>query len=161
MDTEIGDAGRAPQEEPPLEGAPPPSGSNDAELEELRRVRRALGKMNQGIENIQHQMKYFNSNVVQTTQLLDLWVRVLSQATHNQGFLLSEDWQGGSMDTARHSGLVERDARRRQEAERQARELELRREQELAEARERERLRAEQHAAMAEAAGTNAPGARP
>ncbi|KAJ2714125.1 hypothetical protein H4R19_001888 [Coemansia spiralis] len=149
MDTELGDAGHAP-----------PLASDDAELEELRRVRRALGKMNQGIENVQRQMKYFNSSVGQTTQLLDLWVQVLSQATHNQGFLLDEDWQGGSMDTARLNDLVQRDARRRQDAERHTREQELRKERELAEARERERQRAE-NAAMAETAAAKAPGQRP
>ncbi|KAJ1734173.1 hypothetical protein LPJ61_001211 [Coemansia biformis] len=130
----------------------PELGAADAELEELRRVRRALGKMNQGMENVQRQMKYFNSSVGQATQLLDIWVRVLSQATHNQAFLLNEEWQGGSMDTVRLNDLVQRDTRRQQEEERQAREIELRREREreLAEARERDRQRAELATAAAE-----------
>ncbi|KAJ1747889.1 hypothetical protein LPJ79_004939 [Coemansia sp. RSA 1821] len=115
----------------------------DVELEELRRVRRALSKMNQGIENMQHQMKYFNSNVSQTTQLLDLWVRVLSQTVHSQSFLLNEEWHGSSMDSARLNDLVQRDLRRQEEAERMAREAELRREHELAQAREQENKRAE------------------
>ncbi|KAJ2455375.1 hypothetical protein EV183_000911 [Coemansia sp. RSA 2336] len=115
----------------------------DVELEELRRVRRALSKMNQGIENMQQQMKYFNSNVSQTTQLLDLWVRVLSQTVHSQSFLLNEEWHGSSVDSARLNDLVQRDLRRQEEAERVAREAELRREQELAQAREQEKKRAE------------------
>ncbi|KAJ2780892.1 hypothetical protein H4R18_003187 [Coemansia javaensis] len=145
-----GGSGRPETEEP--EAA-------SAELEELRRVRRALSKTTQGIENVQRQMKYFNNSVSQTTQLLDIWVRVLSQAAHNQAFLLNEDWQGGSMDTAKLNDLIERDLRRRQEAERQAREAALRREQELAEARERERHRAELAAAAA-AAEAARPGLR-
>ncbi|KAJ2300045.1 hypothetical protein IWW54_006394 [Coemansia sp. RSA 2705] len=120
-----------------------PSEAADAELEELRRVRRALSKMNQGIENVQQQIKYFNSNVSQTTQLLDIWVRVLSQTMHNQRFLLNEDWQGSSMDAAKLDGLIQRDIQRQEAVERQAREAELKREQELAEAREREKQRAE------------------
>ncbi|KAJ2815182.1 hypothetical protein IWW50_006902 [Coemansia erecta] len=132
----------------------------DAELEELRRVRRALSKMNQGIENVQHQMKYFNSNVSQTTQLLDIWVRVLSQTVHNQGFLQNEEWQGGSMDTAKLNDIIQRDIQRQEEAERQAREAELQREQEIAEAREREKKRAE-HALAVENAARQAPKVRP
>ncbi|KAJ2512262.1 hypothetical protein GGI11_004797 [Coemansia sp. RSA 2049] len=88
----------------------------DAELEELRRVRRALGKMNQGLENVQHQIKYFNSNVSQTTQLLDIWVRILSQTAHNHAFLSNEDWQGGGIDSAKLSDLARRDLERQQEA---------------------------------------------
>ncbi|KAJ2849629.1 hypothetical protein IWW36_002492 [Coemansia brasiliensis] len=124
----------------------------DVELEELRRVRRALSKMNQGIENMQYQMKYFNSNVSQTTQLLDIWVRVLSQTVHNQGFLLNEEWHGSSLDTAKLNDLIQRDIRRQEEAERLAHEAELRREQELAEAREQEKKRAEQALAAENAA---------
>ncbi|KAJ1819402.1 hypothetical protein LPJ60_003786 [Coemansia sp. RSA 2675] len=123
----------------------------DVELEELRRVRRALGKMNQGIENVQHQMKYFNSNVSQTTQLLDIWVRILSQTAHNQAFLSSGEWQGGRMDSAKLGDLVQRDLQRQEEAERKARDAEQKREQERAEARERERKRAELAAAAAAA----------
>ncbi|KAJ1942691.1 hypothetical protein GGF37_002998 [Kickxella alabastrina] len=122
----------------------------DTELEELRRVRRALSKMNQGIENVQHQMKYFNSNVSQTTQLLDIWVRILSQTAHNKAYMANEDWHGGSMDTAKLNDLAQRDRQREEEAERRAMELEERHERERGEARERERRRAE--AVEAEAA---------
>ncbi|KAJ2595851.1 hypothetical protein H4R99_005175 [Coemansia sp. RSA 1722] len=121
----------------------------DDELDELRRVRRSLGKLNQGLETVQHQMKYFNSNVSQTTQLLDIWVRILSQTAHNQMFLANNEWQGGSMDTAKLGDLVERDRVRIEEKERRAREEVVLRERQVAEARERERLRAE--VAMAEA----------
>ncbi|KAJ2755705.1 hypothetical protein GGI19_001421 [Coemansia pectinata] len=127
-------------------------GDVDVELEELRRVRRALGKMNQGIENVQHQMKYFNSNVSQTTQLLDIWVRILSQTAHNQAFLSSGEWQGGKMDSAKLGDLVQRDLQRQEEAERKIRDAEQKRDQERAEAKERERKRAELAAATAAAA---------
>ncbi|KAJ2159507.1 hypothetical protein GGF46_002963 [Coemansia sp. RSA 552] len=130
----------------------------DGELEELRRVRRALGKMNQGIENVQDQMKYFNSNLGQTTQLLDIWVRILSQTAHNQRFVLDEEWQGGRMDRAKLEDLVQRDIQRQAEAERQAQEQEARREREQAEARERERQRAEHATAMAESAASRQAG---
>ncbi|KAJ2493896.1 hypothetical protein IWW37_000282 [Coemansia sp. RSA 2050] len=136
----------------------------DMELEELRRVRRALGKMNQGIENVQHQMKYFNSNVSQTTQLLDIWVRILSQTAHNQAFLSSGEWQGGRMDSAKLGDLVQRDLQRQEEAERKARDAEQKREQGRAEAKERERKRAELAATAAAAANdmsARQPPARP
>ncbi|KAJ2416647.1 hypothetical protein GGF41_005475, partial [Coemansia sp. RSA 2531] len=55
---EIESGNRVGEEMPESRG----EGDVDVELEELRRVRRALGKMNQGIENVQHQLKYFNSN---------------------------------------------------------------------------------------------------
>ncbi|KAJ2829413.1 hypothetical protein FBU31_002705 [Coemansia sp. 'formosensis'] len=132
----------------------------DLELEELRRVRRALGKMNQGIENVQHQMKYFNSNVSQTTQLLDIWVRILSQTAHNQAFLSSGDWQGGKMDSAKLGDLVQRDFQRQEEAERKIRDAEQKREHERAEAKERERKRAELAAATAAASAANDTSAR-
>ncbi|KAJ1989831.1 hypothetical protein GGI25_002645 [Coemansia spiralis] len=125
--------------------------SVDIELEELRRVRRALSKMNQGIENVQHQIKYFNSNVSQTTQLLDIWVRILSQTAHNQAFVANEDWQGGSMDSAKLEGLIRRDRERQEEANRRLREAEQQKAREVAEAKERERQRAE----LAAAAGTD------
>ncbi|KAJ2523113.1 hypothetical protein H4217_000317 [Coemansia sp. RSA 1939] len=126
----------------------------DAELEELRRVRRALGKMNQGLENVQHQIKYFNSNVSQTTQLLDIWVRILSQTAHNHAFLSNEDWQGGGIDSAKLSDLARRDLERQQEASRRAREAEAQRARQEAEAKERERQRAELAAAAAAATAT-------
>ncbi|KAJ2745965.1 hypothetical protein GGI20_001729 [Coemansia sp. BCRC 34301] len=126
-------------------------GDIDVELEELRRVRRALGKMNQGIENVQHQMKYFNSNVSQTTQLLDIWVRILSQTAHNQAFLSSDEWQGGGMDSAKLGDLVQRDLQRKEEAERNIRDAEQKRDRERAEAKERERKRAELAAVTAAA----------
>ncbi|KAJ1736696.1 hypothetical protein LPJ72_001166 [Coemansia sp. Benny D160-2] len=128
--------------------------SEDAELEELRRVRRALGKMNQGLENVQHQIKYFNSNVSQTTQLLDIWVRILSQTAHNHAFLSNEDWQGGGIDSAKLSDLARRDLERQQEASRRAREAEVQRTRQEAEAKERERQRAELAAAAAAATAT-------
>ncbi|KAJ1860837.1 hypothetical protein LPJ73_001215 [Coemansia sp. RSA 2703] len=134
---------------------------DDIELGELRRVRRALSKMNQGIENVQHQMKYFNSNVSQTTQLLDIWVRILSQTAHNQSFLANEEWHGGSMDTAKLDDLAQRDRMRIEEAERKAREAEAQREREKMEARERERLRAEIAAAAEAAAAQKQQGTRP
>ncbi|KAJ2327150.1 hypothetical protein GGI00_004541, partial [Coemansia sp. RSA 2681] len=124
-------------------------GDIDIELEELRRVRRALGKMNQGIENVQHQMKYFNSNVSQTTQLLDIWVRILSQTAHNQAFLSNEEWQGGGMDSAKLGDLIQQDLQRQEEAERKIRDAEQKRDRERAEAKERERKRAELAAAAA------------
>ncbi|KAJ1904896.1 hypothetical protein LPJ81_002226 [Coemansia sp. IMI 209127] len=130
----------------------------DAELEELRRVRRALGKMNQGIENVQRQIKYFNSNVSQTTQLLDVWVRILSQTAHNHAFLSSDEWQGGGMDSAKLSDLVQRDLERKEEANRRIRDAELQRAREVAEAKERERQRAEFAAATANASGSQRPG---
>ncbi|KAJ1935786.1 hypothetical protein FBU59_005273 [Linderina macrospora] len=99
--------------------------------------------MNQGLENVQHQLKYFNSNVGQTTQLLDTWVRILSQTSHNQSFLSNDAWQGGSNDTVRLTELVQRDFDRRQEEERKEREEAERREREAAEALVRERRRAE------------------
>ncbi|PIA14721.1 hypothetical protein COEREDRAFT_82598 [Coemansia reversa NRRL 1564] len=119
--------------------------ATDFELEELRLVRRVLSKINQGIENVQHQMKYFNSNVSQTTQLLDIWVRILSQTAHNQSFLLNGEWRGSSMDATQLNNLLQRDMQRQEEAERQAQaqEAELKREQERVEARERERQSAE------------------
>ncbi|KAJ2807031.1 hypothetical protein H4R20_001452 [Coemansia guatemalensis] len=128
------------------EGGSEHPGATDFELEELRLVRRALSKMNQGIENVQHQMKYFNSNVSQTTQLLDIWVRILSQTAHNQSFLLNEEWQGSSMDASQLNSLVQRDIQRQEEAERLAQEAELRREQGRLEAVEREKQRAERAA---------------
>ncbi|KAJ1645087.1 hypothetical protein LPJ64_003308 [Coemansia asiatica] len=103
--------------------------------------------MNQGIENVQQQMKFFNSNVSQTTQLLDIWIRILSQTAHNQAFLANDEWQGSSMDTAKLNDLVQRDRTRQEEAERRAKESEFQRERMLAEARERERLKAEMAAA--------------
>ncbi|KAJ2471142.1 hypothetical protein GGI02_002463, partial [Coemansia sp. RSA 2322] len=121
--------------------------SADVELEELRRGRRALSKMNQGIENVQHQMKYFNSNVSQTTQLLDIWVRVLSQTAHNQVFVSNEEWQGGGMDSAKLGDLVQRDRQQQEEAERKIRDAEQKRDRERAEARDRERKMAELAAA--------------
>ncbi|KAJ2899282.1 hypothetical protein IWW38_001046 [Coemansia aciculifera] len=108
--------------------------------------------MNQGIENVQHQMKYFNSNVSQTTQLLDIWVRILSQTAHNQVFLSSEEWQGGGMDSAKLGDLVQRDLQRQEEAERKIRDAEQLRDRERAEAKERERKRAELAAAAKTAA---------
>ncbi|KAJ2557874.1 hypothetical protein EV175_001083 [Coemansia sp. RSA 1933] len=127
------------------------NGPEDTELEELRRVRRALGKMNQGIENVQSQIKYFNSNVSQTTQLLDIWVRILSQTAHNHAFLSSDEWQGGGMDSAKLSDLVQRDLERKEEARRRAREAELQRARQEVEAKEREKQRAELAAAAAAA----------
>ncbi|KAJ2665438.1 hypothetical protein IWW48_000327 [Coemansia sp. RSA 1200] len=132
----------------------------DAELEELRRVRRALGKMNQGLENVQHQIKYFNSNVSQTTQLLDIWVRILSQTAHNHAFLSNEDWQGGGIDSAKLSDLARRDLERQQEASRRAREAEAQRTRQEAEAKERERQRAELAAAATAAATANSSHSR-
>ncbi|KAJ2438008.1 hypothetical protein GGF42_008443 [Coemansia sp. RSA 2424] len=136
-------------------------GDIDIELEELRRVRRALGKMNQGIENVQHQMKYFNSNVSQTTQLLDIWVRILSQTAHNQAFLSSEEWQGGGMDSAKLGDLIQQDLQRQEEAERKIRDAEQKRDRERAEAKERERKRAELAAAAAAAAANDASARQP
>ncbi|KAJ2553911.1 hypothetical protein IWW35_001569 [Coemansia sp. RSA 1878] len=121
----------------------------DVELDELRRVRRALLKMNQGMENVQRQIKYFNSNVSQTTQLLDIWVRVLSQTMHNQGYLQNPEWHGGQTDIAQLEGLVQRDIQREEEAERKRRAAEMEREErekEARERREREHRRAEQEA---------------
>ncbi|KAJ1857727.1 hypothetical protein GGH12_000671 [Coemansia sp. RSA 1822] len=136
----------------------------DVELEELRRVRRALLKMNQGMENVQRQIKYFNSNVSQTTQLLDIWVRVLSQTMHNQAYLQNPAWHGGQMDTAQLEGLVQRDAQREEEAERKRRAKEAEREKEREEAearRERERRRAEQEAEAVQARPRGVVGRRP
>ncbi|KAJ1964183.1 hypothetical protein GGI12_001587 [Dipsacomyces acuminosporus] len=133
----------------------------DAELEELRRVRRALSKMNHGIENVQHQIKYFNSNVSQTTQLLDIWVRILSQTAHSQAFLANEEWQGGAMDTVKLNDLVQRDIQRQEEAERREREEEARREMARAEEKERERQRAEAAAAATAASTGSRPPTRP
>ncbi|KAJ2080960.1 hypothetical protein GGI09_007681 [Coemansia sp. S100] len=156
---EIESGNRVGEEMPESRG----EGDVDVELEELRRVRRALGKMNQGIENVQHQLKYFNSNVSQTTQLLDIWVRILSQTAHNQAFLSSGDWHGGRMDSAKLGDLVQRDLQRQEEAERKIRDAEQKRDQERAEAKERERKRAELAAATAAAndASARQPPTRP
>ncbi|KAJ1997190.1 hypothetical protein H4R26_005921 [Coemansia thaxteri] len=112
--------------------------------------------MNQGIENVQHQMKYFNSNVSQTTQLLDIWVRVLSQTAHNQVFVSNEEWQGGGMDSAKLGDLVQRDRQQQEEAERKIRDAEQKRDRERAEARDRERKMAELAAAAVAASASEA-----
>ncbi|ORX73808.1 hypothetical protein DL89DRAFT_263810 [Linderina pennispora] len=99
--------------------------------------------MNQGLENVQHQLKYFNSNVGQTTQLLDAWVRILSQTSHNLSFLANDAWQGGSKDTEKLAELAQRDLERQEEEKRREREEAERREKEAAEELERKRRRAE------------------
>ncbi|KAJ1921231.1 hypothetical protein H4219_000830 [Mycoemilia scoparia] len=113
----------------------------DSNIAQLRQIRLALTKVNDGLENVAHQVKYFNSNMSQTSQILDSWINIMSQTIHAYGFLSDPQWQGGKMDD-----LVVNEIKQQQ----------LQKEQEEQERREIERLQREEEAARAAKAAAEA-----
>ncbi|KAJ1674414.1 hypothetical protein EV182_003322, partial [Spiromyces aspiralis] len=100
------------------------------DIRQLRQVRLAITKINEGLENVRQQTRYFNSNMSQTSQLLDTWIDIISQVVHTHEFLSDDGWQGGTMDELRVNELKEMQRQREFEEQRRLEQERLQAEQE-------------------------------
>lgn len=112
-----------------------------AELEQVERLNRVFTKVNAAITKAASDLDTMAVGAANANQLLDKWVKILSQTEHNYRLLSSRHWHGASKDqliiAEKEAEKLRRLEMARQEQERRRRqeELRLQKEKELAEKR--------------------------
>ncbi|TGZ83107.1 hypothetical protein EX30DRAFT_394346 [Ascodesmis nigricans] len=86
-----------------------------AELAGLQQVNQLLSAVNTTIAKAEANMETVSQGVTNANNLLDLWIRILSQTEHNQRLLQSESWHGLTKDLA---DVEEEERQRKEEVER-------------------------------------------
>jgi septal ring factor EnvC (AmiA/AmiB activator) len=110
-----------------------------AELDQVKSVNQVIRKVTGAVDKASSDVNTMAVATANANQLLDLWVRVLSQTEHNYRLLSNKHWQGA---TGEQKLIAEREAeksrrkeleRLEQERRRQQADIRLRREKESAE----------------------------
>ncbi|KAF9396231.1 hypothetical protein CPC16_003941 [Podila verticillata] len=71
------------------------------ELADVRRLVKAFDAIDRSLSETREKLKMFHKTADETNALLDMWVRVLSQAEHTQALLHDPEWEGKSWEDAR------------------------------------------------------------
>ncbi|KAF9305439.1 hypothetical protein BGZ74_010203 [Mortierella antarctica] len=71
------------------------------ELTDVRRLVKAFDAIDRSLTETREKLKMFHKTADETNALLDMWVRVLSQAEHTQALLHDPEWEGKSWEDAR------------------------------------------------------------
>ncbi|KAG2180920.1 hypothetical protein INT43_008500 [Umbelopsis isabellina] len=75
------------------------------ELEAVRNLNMAVQTINSNFEKNKSNLQQFKQTVNQTNQLLDMWIKILSQTEHTKRLMEDPEWEGGALDAT----LAERD----------------------------------------------------
>ncbi|BFZ65184.1 hypothetical protein YB2330_006347 [Saitoella coloradoensis] len=145
-----------PSSSDPQDDISPRDAHLQAELAGVRALNNTIKTVLSSLQATESNMTHVAETVHSTNRLLDLWIRVLSQADHTQRLLLDSRWQGASADLERVEAetLYAQQQREREQAARIAAE----RARAEAEVREREaRQRAEEERVARAVAATSAP----
>ncbi|KAF9940857.1 hypothetical protein BGZ65_005880 [Modicella reniformis] len=81
-----------------------------SELEETRRLVKAIDTIDLSMTETRDKLKTFYKTADETNTLLDMWIRVLSQAEHTQKLLLDPAWEGYNIEESRYRESQERRA---------------------------------------------------
>ncbi|KAK3817481.1 MAG: DASH complex subunit Duo1-domain-containing protein [Benniella sp.] len=81
-----------------------------SELEATRRLVKTMDAMDLSMTETREKLKTFYKTADETNALLDMWIRVLSQAEHTQKLLLDPAWEGYNIEESRHRENQERRA---------------------------------------------------
>ncbi|RKP09833.1 DASH complex subunit Duo1-domain-containing protein [Thamnocephalis sphaerospora] len=85
------------------------------ELASVRQVTTAMAHITDNLRAAQAGILRFTETTTRTDELLDMWVRLFSQAEHTQRLLHDEQWTGASADVLRTQREAEEQERARQE----------------------------------------------
>ncbi|KAG0029055.1 hypothetical protein BGZ81_004175 [Podila clonocystis] len=80
------------------------------ELADMRRLVKAFDAIDRSLTETREKLKMFHKTADETNALLDMWVRVLSQAEHTQALLHDPEWEGKSWEDARIRAQEEKKA---------------------------------------------------
>ncbi|CAD6506314.1 BgTH12-07240 [Blumeria graminis f. sp. triticale] len=108
------------------------------ELENVRGINKVIENVVSSLECAKGNMDTVSRTVKSASSLLDTWIRILSQAEHNQRLILNPGWEGASADLA---AIETESIMRAQAQERKAAEEEKRLEEAKRKAEEEERHR--------------------
>ncbi|PVU93794.1 hypothetical protein BB561_003043 [Smittium simulii] len=81
----------------------------DKEQEQLEELNKVFTRVTVSLDSFLVQLKNFNANVNQTSQLLDLWADILAQTTFNYNIISEPGWEGGSQDKLNLEQLLEQE----------------------------------------------------
>ncbi|KAG0225325.1 hypothetical protein BGX31_007683 [Mortierella sp. GBA43] len=80
------------------------------ELEDTKRLVKAIEAIDLSMTETREKLKTFYKTADETNALLDMWIRVLSQAEHTQKLLMDPAWEGYNIEESRHRENQERRA---------------------------------------------------
>ncbi|PVV00666.1 hypothetical protein BB560_004941 [Smittium megazygosporum] len=94
--------------------------ADEREQDDLVAISKVFTEITDALTSLQGQLRNFNENVNQTSQILDLWADIMAQTTFNHNIFSEPGWLGGTQDKETLQQLIEAE---RLEKERQEQRL--------------------------------------